>query len=40
MPLWDFTAAVNGFRKAHSSEEEAPPPMSSERAKELGIEGF
>ena len=39
MTVWEFQAAMDGFRAAHSTNDK-PAPMSDERAAELGIEGF
>jgi hypothetical protein len=40
MTLWEFQACSEGYRKAHASEEQAPPPMADNDLAELGIEGF
>jgi len=40
MTLWEFNCCVEGYRKAHAAEKEAPPEMDDERLAELGIEGF
>ncbi len=37
--LWEFQAAVDGWKAAHGAEDK-PPAMSDEEAAELGIEGF
>lgn len=39
MTVWEFQAAMDGFRAAHNTDS-TPPAMSDERAAELGIEGF
>ncbi|WHZ35759.1 hypothetical protein [Sagittula sp. MA-2] len=41
MDLWDFTAAMRGYAKAHGSKS-APrgEGMSAERMRDLGIEGM
>lgn len=36
---WELQAALDGWIAANSSDS-TPPPMSDERAAELGIEGF
>lgn len=40
MTFWEFASAWSGYKQAHMSEEDAPPPMSDAQAAELGIEGF
>jgi len=40
MTLWEFNACADGYRKAHATEEQAPPPMADDALAELGIEGF
>jgi hypothetical protein len=40
MTLWEFACCMEGYRKAHASEEEAPPAMTDDIAADLGIEGF
>lgn len=40
MTLWEFAVCYEGYRKAHASEEEAPPAMNDDVAADLGIEGF
>ena len=37
--LWEFSCAVDGYVKANSPDEKAPP-MGEDRLAELGIEGF
>ena len=39
LTLWEFQCCAEGFRKAHSTEEDRPPQMSEDRMRELGIEG-
>lgn len=38
--LWEYACAYDGYVKANSPQEDAPPPMSDDRLKALGIEGF
>ncbi|QOF74429.1 hypothetical protein IG197_27675 [Aminobacter sp. SR38] len=38
--LWEFACTVEGYRKANSTEEEAPPTMGDDDLAKLGIEGF
>lgn len=40
MTVWEFTACIEGYRDAHKTEEDAPPPMGDEDLAALGIEGF
>jgi hypothetical protein len=40
MTLWEFSCCVEGFRKAHQTEEAPPPAMGDDQLSELGIEGF
>lgn len=39
MTLWEFQCCFEGYRKANSTEEDRPVPMSEDRMRELGIEG-
>lgn len=40
MTIWEFTACVEGYREAHKTEEEAPPPMADDDLAALDIVGF
>lgn len=44
MTLWEFKVAWKSWRGFHAAsleeDHEAPPPMSDERLRELGIVGF
>lgn len=40
MSLWQFMAAVEGFGRANWGLKDAVEPMSIEKLRELGIEGF
>lgn len=41
MSLWEFAACVDGYVAAHGGKQEKEgTPMSAERARDLGIEGF
>lgn len=40
MTLWEFESCAEGYKKAKSTEEDAPPPMDDEDLAALGIEGF
>jgi hypothetical protein len=35
MSLWEFSACVEGWRRAHSDEEEMPDPPSNEKFDEM-----
>ncbi len=40
MTLWEFQCCEDGYRKAHSSEDQPAPEMSDDKLSQLGIEGF
>jgi hypothetical protein len=41
MSLWEFAACVDGYVAAHGGKQQSEgAPMSLERARDLGIEGF
>lgn len=40
MTLWEFQCCAEGYREAHSTEQEAAPEMDDDRLAALGIEGF
>lgn len=40
LTVWEFESCLNGYRHAHSSKEEAPPPMGDDDLSALGVEGF
>lgn len=39
MTVWEFQAAMDGYKAAHATND-TPPPMSDADAAALGIEGF
>ncbi|WP_256483542.1 hypothetical protein [Aliihoeflea sp. 40Bstr573] len=40
MTVWEFACAVEGYARAHSTEEAGTPAMDDKRLADLGIEGF